>query len=122
MKKLTDFTDAEKLNLIEAIVSGGISQLAPESIFTFSSLEAAGNPDLIPLGRAQPIKFETVIQSNENREKPLKSIQTGTLYNFDDLELLQRKNKNQRFKGATADEFANRIYLLINTFKTFKKL
>jgi hypothetical protein len=119
MKKLIDFTDAEKLILIEAIVSGGISQLTRSANYAFSVSDAKLNPDAVPLGRAQTIKFETVIQSNENREKPLKSLNTGLNYSFNDLELLQRKNKNQRFKGATADELTNRISLLTNAFKIF---
>ena len=120
MKTIQNFNDAEKLILIEAIVSGGISQLTRSGNYTFNLSEAKISPDLIPLGRAQPIKWELVIQSNENSAKPLKSLQTGTLYSFSDLELLQSKNKNQRFKGATADEVTNRISLLTNAFKIFK--
>src|SRR5680860_231575 len=107
MKTIQNFNDAERLILIEAIVNGSISQLTRSGNYTFSSLEAAGNPDAIPLGSAQPIQFETLIQSNENSEKPLKSIQTGTLYSFSDLDILQSKNKHQRFRIATADEVTN---------------
>lgn len=118
MTKLTEFTETEKLILIKAIASGEVTHLTPESIFTFSSLEADGNPNLIKLGKAQTLDYETVIQDNNNRAKPLKSLKTGENYNFDDLELLQSKN-NTQFICADIEALANRLSLIETTFNQF---
>lgn len=86
MKNLQELTTGESFILLTAISSGAITELSNESLFTFDKEEADSNPDLIRLGEAQTVTFETLILDETNPSKPCKSLKTGIHYTFEELE------------------------------------
>ena len=86
MKTLQELSIDERLLLLTAISSGVITELSNESLFTFDKDEAESNTDLIPLGKAQTIKYEILIFDEGNPSTPCKSLNTGIHYSFKELE------------------------------------
>ena len=86
MKALQELTTEERLLLLTAISSGAVTELTNETLFTFNKDEADSNADLIPLGKAQTIKYEILIFDEGNPPKPCKSLKTGIHYTFEEIE------------------------------------
>ena len=86
MKNLQELSIEERFTVLTAISSGAVTELTNESLFTFDKDEADSNPDLIPLGKAQAVIFETVIFDETNPSRPCKSLKTGINYTFKEIE------------------------------------